>query len=290
MAALDPKPGEFFIDATLDGGGYARAILGRIGGTGRFLGIDWDTDAVRGARDWLASYETLGASITLASGNFAYLPDILSNKRLGLADGLVFDLGFSSDQLEGRGRGFSFLRDEPLLMTYSDESVPVRDLLKKLREAELTDIISTLGEERYAPRIARAIKQATGRHRIETSATLASVIAAAVPKKYERGRLHPATRTFLALRIYVNHELENLEMVLRRLPHILRPGGRIAIVSFHSLEDRLVKNFFKGQKSLQQLTKKPLIPSQEEVKKNPRSRSARLRAAVKKSPNQESNL
>lgn len=262
---LDPKLGEFFIDGTFGGGGHARAILRKIGSRGKLLGVDWD--------------EETKADVI---GNYADLPEILQERQLPKADGLFLDLGFSSDQLRS-GRGFSFSADKPLHMTYSKETQPLQERLPQLTEKELADIIYRFGGERYARRIAKAIKEAERQKPIRTSGQLADIVRRALPKNYERGRIDPATRTFQALRIWTNNELGNLEKVLGRLREILRPGGRVAIISFHSLEDKLVKEAFRrGAKEgwLEILTKKPITPSKEEISQNPRSRSAKLRAAV----------
>ena len=209
---------------------------------------------------------------------------ILKKRKLNKADGLLLDLGFSSAQLEA-GRGFSFSKDEPLLMTYSADSKPAYEWIGDLKEKELAKIINNFGEERFADRIARAIKKNLP---IKTTARLAQVIKEAVPfrrsplgKNYERGRLNPATRTFQALRIFVNQELDNLQTVLNQIPNILNPGGRVAVISFHSLEDRIVKNSFRalvGAGRAELINKKPVVASREESSNNPRSRSAKLRA------------
>jgi len=274
---LDPKPGEFFIDGTVDGGGHALAILKKISPNGTFLGIDWDKEALS-KFNVKCQMSDVKSKVILVNDNFKNLPMILKSKKLGKADGLVLDLGFSSEQLEDSKRGFSFLRDEPLYMTYSEESKSAHEWLEKLKESELSEIIKEFGEERYAKRIAKAIKKSLP---IATTKKLADVITRSVPRNYERGRIHPATRTFQALRIFVNQELENLKAVLGHITEILNPGGRAVIISFHSLEDRLVKHAFRdlareGRAEL--LTKKPITPSKEEILNNPRSRSAKLRA------------
>lgn len=256
---LDPKPGEFFIDGTAGGGGHGRAIQEKIGPRGKLFAIDLEK----------------------TGENYADLPEILSQKNLGRADGLILDLGFSSEQIGG-GRGFTFQKDEPLLMTYDPNAEPVKQILKELTEKELEKIIREYSGERYAQKIAKAIYQQEKKKTIETTFELAEVIKKTVPKNYERGRIHSATRTFMALRIYANHELENLERLLQNLEKILKPGGRVAIISFHSLEDRLVKNYFRDYRKMEKLkilTKKPIRPGREEILTNPRSRSAKLRAA-----------
>jgi 16S rRNA (cytosine1402-N4)-methyltransferase len=220
----------------------------------------------------------------LVHGNYADLPVILRAKKLGKADGLLLDLGFSSEQLENSGRGFSFSEralDEPLLMTYSDDCEPVRAILRRISEKELADIIYQLGGERRSRQIAKAIVERRRRKPIETAGDLADIVRGALPKSYERGRIDPATRTFQALRIYANGELENLEKMLGELPEILKPGGRVAIITFHSLEDKIVKENFKQLARVhfaEIINKKPIIASREEIEHNPRARSAKLRA------------
>lgn len=264
LAALNPQPGDFMIDGTYGAGGHSRAIETRIGPSGKLLAIDWDKTGI----------------------NFAEIPDLLRRERLGKADGLLLDLGLSSEQLDspaGEGRGFSFLRDEPLLMTYNPREKPLREILKQLSEDDLCRIIRDYSDERYAKQIARVIAKREARAPIMTTFELRDAIRSAVPENYERGRIHPATRTFLSLRIYANRELENLRAVLQRLPEILRPGGRAAVLSFHSLEDKAVKDAFRKSAAegiLEIIAKKPLRPSPDEVAHNPRSRSARLRAAL----------
>lgn len=271
---LDLKEGEVVIDGTFGSGGHAKAILEKLGQRGKLLGIDLDKKNIESL--------TLNDSRFLGViGNYAELPNIMAKNNFPKADGLLLDLGFSSEQLESRGRGFSFLKEEPLLMTYGEESEPLQDFLKRITAKELTEIISKFGEERYAPRISATIMG--NRNQLKTSKDLGELIRQAVPKSYERGRIHPATRTFQALRIYLNKELENLEKILGSLGEILKPNGRVAIISFHSLEDRIVKNQFRelAQKGrLKILTKKPIMPTAKEIELNPRSRSAKLRAAA----------
>ncbi|MFA5084229.1 MAG: 16S rRNA (cytosine(1402)-N(4))-methyltransferase RsmH [Candidatus Paceibacterota bacterium] len=281
IAVLEPKPGEFFIDGTVGNGGHMVSVLEKMMPSGKFLAADWDENTLMKTKKEIEEkFPNLGSDFEIFwfNDNYANLPEI--SKELGKADGLLLDLGFSSEQLAS-GRGFSFSGpEEPLLMTYDIYAVPVKNLLKKLIEPELAGIIRNFGEERYAGRIAHAIKQS--RSPIETNKQLAEAVAKAVPQNYERGRIHPATRTFLALRIYANHELTNLEKLLNSLNGILKIGGRVAIISFNSLEDRIVKNFFREKSKegkMEILTKKPVSPGPEEVKQNPRSRSAKLRAA-----------
>ncbi len=282
ITVLDPKPGEFFIDGTVGNGGHSVAILEKIGPEGILLGTDLDETTLQKVKEKIAA----NPKLILVQSNYADLPEILKalpagrQGKLRKADGLILDLGFSSEQL-AIGRGFSFSGpEEPLLMTYDPYAVPVKNLLKKLNEPELADVIKNFGEEHCAKRIAHAIKQ--NRFPIETNKQLAEVVARVLPKNYERGRIHPATRTFLALRIYANRELANLEKLLNSLNEVLKIGGRVAIISFNSLEDRIVKNYFREKAKegkMEILTKKPIAPSPEEIKQNPRARSAKLRAA-----------
>ncbi len=256
---LEPKPGEFFIDGTFGAGGHSRAIQEKIGERGRLLAIDWEK----------------------TGENYADLAEILKAKKLGKADGLLLDLGFSSEQLGG-GKGFSFQFNEPLAMVYDINRPPVRQILKELDEKELAEIIRDLGGERMAGRIARVIKETIRKKGISTTFDLAEAVKSAVPGNYEHGRIHPATRTFQALRIYANNELGNLEKVLKDIFRIVKPGGRVAIISFHSLEDKIVKNYFRDyakEEKLKILTKKPVEATDEEIRQNPRSRSAKIRAA-----------
>lgn len=271
---LKPKPGDFIIDGTVDGGGHAVEILKRVGASGKLLGVDWDRKMIEKLK------QRAPKNLFLVHGNYAELSAILRKKKLGKADGLLLDLGFSSEQIENSGRGFSFLKDEPLFMTYSDDREPVKRILKKLSEADLEKIIRELGGEKFAGRIARAVK---GRRSIETTSELAETVRSAVPRNYERGRIHPATRTFQALRIYANDELGNLEKTLENLPKILKSGGRAVVINFHSLEDRVAKNIFRElakEEKIKILTSKPVTATEEEIKENPRSRSAKLRAVM----------
>ncbi|MEK9173123.1 MAG: 16S rRNA (cytosine(1402)-N(4))-methyltransferase RsmH [Patescibacteria group bacterium] len=277
---LDPEPGEFFIDGTANGGGHSKEILKAISPDGTLLCVDWDEVAIKKATK---EVQSRNATVIFANENYAELPSLLKKKKLPKANGLLLDLGFSSDQLNISGRGFSFLEDEPLYMTYSEKSKPVAEIIRELKEDDLADVIFKLSGERLSRKIAKAIKEASKRKRITSSLELAEVIRKAVGGKYEAGRINPATRTFQALRIFANKELENLERVLSGLGSILAVGGRIAIISFHSIEDSLVKEYFKKMaqsKKLVLINKKPIEASENEVMRNPRSRSARLRAAI----------
>lgn len=272
IEVLDPKNGEVFIDGTVGGGGHAEAILKKIGVDGTLILADWDLRAIELAKERFSHAK----NVKFIHDNYADL----AKHDLPKADGFLLDLGFSSTQIEMGGRGFSFLKDEPLIMTYDDRSETLEDFLSRTDTKELTKIIAELGEERYALQIAKAIM--ARRHQLKTSRQLGEVIRSAVPKSYERGRIHPATRTFQALRIYLNKELENIERILNSFLRLMNHGGRVAIISFHSLEDRLVKSHFNElakEQKIKIITKKPITASPDEMRNNPRSRSAKLRAA-----------
>ena len=292
MTFLDPKPGDFIIDGTVDGGGHAAAIVDAIGPKGNFLGLDWDERLLERCKARFADRK----NVTLVHGNYAELPEILekisaTKNNMDRADGLLIDLGFSSEQLEASGRGFSFgqaASAEPLLMTYDDSRMPVWRIIREENEEALADIIFELGGERMSRRIAKAIKDHGRKHPIMTVGELADVVRGALPGggndrgKYEHGRIDPATRTFQALRIYANGELENLKTLLSNLEKIIRPGGRVAIISFHSTEDGIVKRAFQSlakESKVEIITKKPAEATREEIKENPRSRSAKIRVA-----------
>jgi len=278
IRVMEPKPGDLIIDSTLGGGGHASELAKRVGLSGTLLGIDWDADAVERAEKTLRSL-ALG-HLAIVQGNYAELSAVLAKEKLPKADGLLLDLGLSSDQLADSGRGFSFEGDEPLDMRYDPKSgnPSAAEVVNGTREEELADIIFRYGEERNARRIAKAIVEARRKKKILRTSDLVAVIAGVIPK---HGKVHPATKTFMALRIFVNRELENLETILEKLPAVVRRGGKVAIITFHSLEDRIVKKRFQelvksGRATL--LNKKPIIPTREEIFKNPRSRSAKLRA------------
>ncbi len=273
---LNLEPGKFIIDGTIGGGGYAKEIINQLKPKGVLLGIDWDEEVIRRLGKELVSKERV--RVILVNDNFKNLPVILKEKELGKADGLILDLGFSSIQIEDSERGFSFKRNEPLLMTYGQNQKPVHQWLRELREKELSKIIKEYGEERYAREIAREIKKNLP---ILTTGKLVDVILKAIPRNFSKSRIHPATRTFLALRSFANQELENLKNILEEIANILKKDGKLIIISFNSLEDRVVKNEFKrlsAEKKVQVLTKKPVEPSFNEIKINPRARSAKLRA------------
>ena len=291
LEGLAPGPNGCYVDATVGAGGHARGILAASGPRGQLLGIDADPQAVVLARERLAAF---GDRPTLVQGNFSQLVSIASARGFGKVDGILFDLGLSSMQLAAPERGFSFQQDGPLDMRFDPSSpTTAADLVNELEEGELADILRRYGQERQARRIARAIVSARSLH---STAQLAALIERVV-RRWER--IHPATRTFQALRIAVNDELSVLSKALPQALDLLATGGRLVVISFHSLEDRIVKQFFEreardcicppdvpmcvcGHRArLSIITRHPIRPSEEEVAANPRSRSARLRIAVR---------
>jgi len=279
LELLDPQLGQVMVDGTFGGGGHARAIAQRVGSGGLVIGLDRDAAAVE-----RAERSDLASNIRLFHHNYLETGDVLGEVGVAAADGILLDLGLSSDQLADAGRGFSFTSDGPLDLRFDVTSGrPASELANRLPEKRLADLIYGYGEERLSRRIARKIVEARRQAPIKTARQLADVILSAVPRpKPGRGyRIHPATRTFQALRIAVNEELDVLAKSLARAPDWLCDGGRIAVISFHSLEDRLVKNAFRGDSRYQILTKKPISARDEELADNPRSRSAKLRGAVR---------
>lgn len=276
IAWLDPQPGHVFVDGTLGGGGHTRLLADRVGTSGSVIALDRDEDALEKAQRSLA-----GLPVKIAQANFSDLPEVLDEIGIRQVDGVLLDLGISSDQLADDRRGFSFQSPGPLDLRFNpQEGEPAWRLLKRCSAETLANIIFQYGEERYSKRIARRIVQQRRTRPIKTAAELAELVGRCVPSG--RGEpIHPATRTFQALRIAVNNELKSLEIGLRRLPDCLKTGGRLAIISFHSLEDRLVKTAFRDDSRYEPLTKKPIRPGQQEVARNPRSRSARLRVAAR---------
>ena len=275
---LGIRPEGTYIDATLGAGGHAQEILKRLG-SGRLLGLDRDPQALEAARSRLAGF---GEKLMIQHGNFAELDALHAASGLPPADGVLADLGLSSMQLDDAARGFSFNLPGPLDMRMDPQiETTAADLVNDLPERDLADLIYQLGEERHSRRIARAIVKARP-YRITTE--LAQVVTRAIPSRAGLHQIHPATRSFMALRLAVNKELENLDQFLERVLSVLRPGARVVIVSFHSLEDRRVKQAFRrwedeGRAKI--LTRKVVRPGDEEVQNNPRARSAKLRAAEK---------
>jgi len=279
LDGLALRPGAVVADGTLGGGGHSAAILQRIGPSGTLVAMDRDTRAIDAAAERFA-----GQPVRLAHGNFCDLPEALAEAGLGLLDGIVLDLGLSSDQLADRNRGFSFDSDGTLDLRFdTTRGEPAHRLVNRLSAVHLADLIYAYGEERFSRRIARAIVEAREKQPLMTSAELAVVVRRSIPAAVKRGqRIDAATRTFQALRIAVNDELKSLEIALRRLPDCLRPGGRLAIISFHSLEDRPVKEAFRDDPRLEVLTKRPITAGEAELTRNPRARSAKLRVAARR--------
>ncbi len=298
VACLNCRPGGIYVDGTLGGAGHARAICRQIIPGGKLIGIDQDRDAIANARNLL---EAFAPDVHLYHGNFVHLPEYLLELHIDEVDGILLDLGLSQHQLESSGRGFSFQKEEPLDMRMDiRSSTTAADLVNNLEERELVRIFKDLGEERWSKRIADAIVAERSRGKLQTSRQLAEVVRSAIPRKAAaRQKIHPATRVFMALRIAVNRELERLETFLGTALDYLAPGGRICVLSFHSLEDRMVKRRFRElargcvcppdlpvcacgrQPQVRLVTRKALRPSPQEVERNPMARSTRLRAVEK---------
>jgi len=271
------EPGCIYIDATLGGGGHAAEILKRTGPDGVVIGMEWDEEALFEARNVLMPF---GDRVKIFRENFIHLPDLMKAESV---DGILLDLGLSSLQLEKEGRGFSF-KGEGSLDMRMDRRIDqtAADLVNHLSLEELEYTLLQYGEESWARKIAKAIVYERGREPIRTTQTLRKIIHHVIPRRFHSRRIDPATKTFQALRIRVNDELENLRKILETGWRILKRGGRMCIISFHSLEDRMVKMSFRKlekEGEIRVLTKKPVIPSEEEKRKNPRSRSAKLRCA-----------
>jgi 16S rRNA (cytosine1402-N4)-methyltransferase len=296
LGQLAPRAGALYCDCTVGGGGHARAVLDGSAPDGRLIGIDRDPAALDAARAYLAD---LVGRATLVHGRFGDVARILADLGITQVDGFVVDLGVSSPQLDRPERGFSFTREGPLDMRMDPTAGRTAlDLLRDLDQAELAEVLRDYGEERYHKKIARLVKEALAAGRITTTLDLAAVVAGAIPAaEQRRSRIHPATRTFQALRIAVNAELDQLERFLAVFPELLRPGGRCVVISFHSLEDRLVKRRFRDLAWTSSLppafaaqagervdavcvpvTRKAVVASEAETARNPRARSARLRA------------
>ena len=277
LALLEPSRGGLFVDCTVGLGGHSRALLEA--GAGRVLGLDRDLSALAMAREALAGFSD---RIELVHADYRELDRVLDERGIERVAGALADLGVSSMQLDSEGRGFSFRRDEPLDMRMDQSRGPsVADLLRDVPEGELADVIFQFGEERHSRRVARAIVSARREAPIETTGRLAAVVRRGLPYKGHQ-RIDPATRTFQALRIWVNRELDGLDAFLANATRRLLANARLAVITFHSLEDRVVKHTFRALEKtgdgLRILTKRPLAPADEEVARNPRARSAKLRA------------
>ncbi len=291
---LQPRRGGLYVDCTVGGGGHAAALLSASGPDGRLIGLDWDDEAILQARDRLGEFE---GRVHLVRANFADLERVLMSLGVSAVDGVLFDLGASTRQFDEPTRGFSFLRPGPLDMRMDRQGpITAHDVLLSASETELTRIFFAYGEERRARAIARAVvRERNSGGQFATTADLVRLVGRVLGPK--RGKIHPATRVFQALRIAVNRELESLPAGLTAALRVLRSGGRMAVISFHSLEDRIVKIFFREQSAgcvcptglsecrcgrrevVRVVTRKPIVPSAEEVMANPRARSAKLRVA-----------
>ena len=274
LRLLDPQPGETWVDCTTGGGGHARLIAEKIGPNGRLIGLDQDPTMLALARTTLS-----GLPVTLIHANFDQLAELLRNQGIEKVDGVLADIGFSSDQMNDPARGLSFKTDGPLDMRLDPTAgATAADLVNTMSEAALADVFYEYGEERKSRWVAKRIVQRRKAKPFETTAELADLVRSCVPRS---GNIDPATRVFQALRIAVNDELGVLERLLAVLPVVLKPGGRAGIISFHSLEDRRVKQAFRKPDVWQVKTKKPVEASDMEVARNPRSRSAKLRVAIR---------
>jgi 16S rRNA (cytosine1402-N4)-methyltransferase len=272
IAGLNPQPGQTMVDGTLGAGGHTRALAEAVGATGLVISLDHDQAALKAAEISLR-----GQPVKIAQANFCELPLILQEIDVPAVDGIVLDLGLSSDQLADDERGFSFASTGPLDLRFdTSRGQPAWQMLERMSEEKLANTIYQYGEERFSRRIARAIVARRRDDPIRTADQLAQLVRRAIPKS---GRIDSATRTFQALRIAVNDELGSLERALERLPDCLLPGGKLAIISFHSLEDRRVKEAFRNDPRLDTVSRRPIRPSEAEVAKNPRARSAKLRVA-----------
>jgi 16S rRNA (cytosine1402-N4)-methyltransferase len=289
VAMLQPRRGGIYLDATFGAGGYSRAILD-VEGT-RVIGIDRDQSAIAGGFDLV---DRSDGRLTLVEDRFSHLAEVCAAEGVAAVDGVVMDVGVSSMQLDQAERGFSFRLGGPLDMRMGHDGPTAADVIARASEADLANIIYIFGEERHSRAVARAIVAARKEAPIATTRALADIVSKVVRSK--PGEIHPATRTFQALRIFVNEELDELHLALAAAERVLKPGGRLAVVSFHSLEDRIVKNFLversksgggsrhlpeiaQAAPSFVSLTKRPVTPGDDEISANPRARSAKLRAA-----------
>jgi 16S rRNA (cytosine1402-N4)-methyltransferase len=277
---LAPKDGELVVDLTLGEGGHSEAILKKA--QVKLIGVDLDRASLKRAKERLARYASRSAFV---EGNFKDLDSILKRSGVEGVDKILFDLGWNTLQLQS-GRGFSFMHNEPLIMSFGEEPASgfsARDILNTWTEQGLADLLYGYGEERYARKIAKAVVARRKVAPIESTIELLEIVRDATPSSYHRGKIHFATRTFQALRIAVNDELGSLQKALHAAWKLLSPGGRMVVITFHSIEDRLVKKTFLSfaKKDGRLLVKKPIVPSHEEIKKNPRARSAKLRGIEK---------
>jgi 16S rRNA (cytosine1402-N4)-methyltransferase len=276
---LRPDQGGLFVDCTVGLGGHSRALLEA--GASRVIGFDRDLDALARARDTLAPW---GDRVELVHADYRAIGEVLDSRQIAHVDGALADLGVSSMQFDEPGRGFSFMRDEPLDMRMDRSGGDTAaDLVAQSSERDLADAIFQYGEERFSRRIARALVEARRESPVETTGRLATIVRRAIPHRGGHVRIDPATKTFQALRIWVNRELDGLDRFVDSAARRLRAGARLVVIAFHSLEDRIVKHTLRALQQrdglVQVLTKKPLVPTDEEVDRNPRARSAKLRVA-----------
>lgn len=280
MESLQLKSNANVIDCTLGDGGHAEMMLEKISPEGKLLGIDADPESILRAKQNLYKF---GARAVFARDNFVNLLKIIEENKFGKADGILLDLGWSSPQFEERGRGFSFQRNEPLDMRYDPNAnnTTAGEMVNSLSAKELEKIFREYGEEKLSGKITRLIVERRKEKAIKTTQDLVEIIEEAY--KHRRGRIHPATKVFQALRIAVNNELQVLKRVLPEAVEVLNSGGRLSVIAFHSLEDRIIKHYFKSQegKTLKIIYKKPKVATREECEKNPRARSAKLRTIEK---------
>ncbi len=275
------KNGDIFVDGTLGGGGHTEEVAKRFGDAVVMIGIDLDPDAIIRTKERLSKYNL---NISFAIGSFRNIDSVLSSLGINGADKILLDIGLSSNQFEESGRGFSFQKDEPLIMSFkkelTEEDLTAREIVNTWDLENLSAILKGYGEEQFAWKIAKAIVASREEKTIERTFELVEIIKTATPKWYHTRRIHPATKTFQALRITVNDEIESLKEGLRKGFESLKSGGRIAVISFHSIEDRAVKQFFKDKEDKElgkKINKKPIVPTEAEIEENPRSRSAKLR-------------
>jgi 16S rRNA (cytosine1402-N4)-methyltransferase len=279
LKVLAPAPGQIMVDATVGAGGHARLLAERLGGNGRLIGLERDPAMLALARRGLEGFK-----VTLIAANFDRLREVLDELEIDSVDGVLADLGVCSDQIDDSARGFSFQQAGPLDMRFDRTTgEPAGNLLRRLSERELADIFWKYGEERFSRRIARKIVETRRQAPLETTEQLADLVRRCIPRLSGRKpAMNPATRVFQALRIAVNDELGALDRLLSVLPDCVKPGGRAVVISFHSLEDRRVKQAFRDHTRWEVLTRKPVRPGQEETRNNPRARSAKMRAARRK--------
>jgi len=279
---LKLSPGKIIVDATIGTGGHSRGIIERIMPGGKLIGIDRDEDSLAVARQRLSDFHS---ACELVYGSFSDIDEILKNLDIKKIDGVLFDLGLSSYQLDDPERGFSFQHEGPLDMRFDRKSfVSAYDLINNLNEEEISSILWTFGEERWHNRIAHLLVEERQRRAITSTRELSDIVVKAVPYKYRNYRIHPATRTFQAVRIAVNRELETIGVGISKAIELLDKRGRICVISFHSLEDRIAKLSFRkfaAEGKIKIITPKPQIPKEAEIRENPASRSSKLRVAEK---------